>query len=82
MPTAGLHFDEPLLERLRAQSVETAFLTPHVGAGTFQPVRVTDLAEHRMHHESYEIPAETAAAAGRARELRTRLRNVTFLIVT
>jgi len=66
-PTAGLHFDEPLLERLRAQGVETAFLTLHVGAGTFQPVRVADLAEHRMHGEWYEIPAETAAAIGRAR---------------
>jgi S-adenosylmethionine:tRNA ribosyltransferase-isomerase len=72
-PTAGLHFDEPLLERLRAQGVETAFLTLHVGAGTFQPVRVTDLAEHRMHGEWYEIPAETAAAVDRAR---TRNRNV------
>jgi S-adenosylmethionine:tRNA ribosyltransferase-isomerase len=66
-PTAGLHFDEPLLEQLRAQGVETAFLTLHVGAGTFQPVRVTDLAEHRMHGEWYEIPAETAAAVDRAR---------------
>jgi S-adenosylmethionine:tRNA ribosyltransferase-isomerase len=66
-PTAGLHFDEPLLDRLRAQGVETAFLTLHVGAGTFQPVRVTDLAEHRMHHEWYEIPVETAAAVDRAR---------------
>jgi S-adenosylmethionine:tRNA ribosyltransferase-isomerase len=66
-PTAGLHFDEPLLERLRAQGVETAFLTLHVGAGTFQPVRVTELAEHRMHGEWYEIPVETAAAIGRAR---------------
>jgi S-adenosylmethionine:tRNA ribosyltransferase-isomerase len=72
-PTAGLHFDEPLLERLRAQGVETAFLTLHVGAGTFQPVRVTDLAEHRMHGEWYEIPAGTAAAVGRAR---ARGRNV------
>jgi len=72
-PTAGLHFDEPLLDRLRAQGVETAFLTLHVGAGTFQPVRVTDLAEHRMHGEWYEIPAETAAAVGRAR---TRGRDV------
>jgi S-adenosylmethionine:tRNA ribosyltransferase-isomerase len=66
-PTAGLHFDEPLLERLRAQGVETAFLTLHVGAGTFQPVRVTDLATHRMHVEWYEIPAEAAAAVDRAR---------------
>ena len=66
-PTAGLHFDDPLLERLRAQGVETAFLTLHVGAGTFQPVRVTDLADHRMHGEWYEIPAATAAAVGRTR---------------
>jgi S-adenosylmethionine:tRNA ribosyltransferase-isomerase len=66
-PTAGLHFEEPLLEQLRVQGVETAFLTLHVGAGTFQPVRVTDLADHRMHNERYEIPAETAAAVGRAR---------------
>ncbi len=66
-PTAGLHFDEPLLERLRAQGVETTFLTLHVGAGTFQPVRVNDLADHRMHSEWYEIAPETAAAVARAR---------------
>ena len=53
--------------------METAFLTLHVGAGTFQPVRVADLAEHRMHGEWYEIPTETAAAVGRAR---ARGRNV------
>jgi S-adenosylmethionine:tRNA ribosyltransferase-isomerase len=67
-PTAGLHFDEPLLDRLRARGVDTAFLTLHVGAGTFQPVRVNDLADHRMHRECYEIPPETAAAVRRARE--------------
>ena len=66
-PTAGLHFDEPLLERLRAQGVETAFLTLHVGAGTIQPVRVTDIADHRMHGERYEIPAATAEAVSQAR---------------
>jgi S-adenosylmethionine:tRNA ribosyltransferase-isomerase len=65
-PTAGLHFDEPLLERLRAQGVEIAFLTLHVGAGTFQPVRVSALADHRMHSEWYEIPAATAEAVSRA----------------
>jgi S-adenosylmethionine:tRNA ribosyltransferase-isomerase len=54
--------------RLRAQGVETAFLTLHVGAGTFQPVRVHDLADHRMHSEWYEIPTETADAVRRARE--------------
>jgi S-adenosylmethionine:tRNA ribosyltransferase-isomerase len=66
-PTAGLHFDEPLLERLRAQGVETAFLTLHVGAGTFQPVRVSALSDHRMHSEWYEIPAATVDAVSRAR---------------
>jgi S-adenosylmethionine:tRNA ribosyltransferase-isomerase len=61
-PTAGLHFDEPLLDALRARGVELAFLTLHVGAGTFQPVRVRDLAEHRLHGERYEIPAATVDA--------------------
>jgi S-adenosylmethionine:tRNA ribosyltransferase-isomerase len=60
-PTAGLHFDEPLLATLRAQGVETAFLTLHVGAGTFQPVRGEKIEEHVMHSEWYEITPETAA---------------------
>ena len=67
-PTAGLHFDDPLLAELRSRGVELAFLTLHVGAGTFQPVRVRDLAEHRMHSERYEIPTATAAAVQRARD--------------
>ena len=67
-PTAGLHFDAPLLEALRARGVELAFLTLHVGAGTFQPVRTHRIAEHRMHSERYEIPAATTAAVRRARE--------------
>jgi S-adenosylmethionine:tRNA ribosyltransferase-isomerase len=66
-PTAGLHFDEPLIERLRARGVELAFLTLHVGAGTFQPVRTRDIAAHRMHAERYELPAATVAAVQRAR---------------
>ena len=68
-PTAGLHFDQPLLDALRAKGVELAWLTLHVGAGTFQPVRVDDLARHRMHRERYVIPVDTAAAlvAARAR---------------
>lgn len=67
-PTAGLHFDEALLARLTAQGVRTAWLTLHVGAGTFQPVRVNDLGEHRMHRERYVLPQETidAIAATRA----------------
>jgi S-adenosylmethionine:tRNA ribosyltransferase-isomerase len=61
-PTAGLHFDEPLLAALAQRGVAFAYVTLHVGAGTFQPVRVRDLAEHHMHHEHYLIPAATAAA--------------------
>jgi len=67
-PTAGLHFDEALLERIRARGARCAWLTLHVGAGTFQPVRVDDLGEHRMHRERYVVPQETvdAIAATRA----------------
>ena len=68
-PTAGLHFDEPMLAALKAQGIGQAWLTLHVGAGTFQPVRVTNIAEHRMHSERFEIPQATvdAIAATRAR---------------
>ncbi len=66
-PTAGLHFDEPLLGSLAQRGVESAYVTLHVGAGTFQPVRVRNLAKHRMHGERYEIPAETVAAIEAAR---------------
>jgi len=66
-PTAGLHFDEPLLDALHARGVELAFLTLHVGAGTFQPVRARTIAEHRMHGEWYEIPAATVDAVRGAR---------------
>jgi S-adenosylmethionine:tRNA ribosyltransferase-isomerase len=66
-PTAGLHFDEPLLDALRKRGIELAFLTLHVGAGTFQPVRTRNVDEHRMHQEWYDIPAATAAAVRRAR---------------
>ncbi|MEZ5619478.1 MAG: tRNA preQ1(34) S-adenosylmethionine ribosyltransferase-isomerase QueA [Rhodocyclaceae bacterium] len=68
-PTAGLHFDAALLEALRAKGVALAWLTLHVGAGTFQPVRVDNLALHQMHRERYVIPADTvgALAAARAR---------------
>ncbi len=66
-PTAGLHFDTPLLDALRAKGVDLAWLTLHVGAGTFQPVRVEDLAHHRMHRERYVIPVDTANALAAAR---------------
>ena len=61
-PTAGLHFDAALLDTLRARGVGIAWLTLHVGAGTFQPVRVQELAEHRMHSEWYELPQATVDA--------------------
>ena len=67
-PTAGLHFDEPLLDALRARGVALAFLTLHVGAGTFQPVRTRNIDEHRMHGEWFEIPAATVDAVRAARE--------------
>ena len=60
-PTAGLHFTDEMLAKVRAMGVRTAFVTLHVGAGTFQPVRVDTIAEHTMHHERYSIPAETDA---------------------
>jgi len=66
-PTAGLHFDEPLLATLRAQGVETVFLTLHVGAGTFQPVRTERIEEHVMHSEWYDIAPETVAAIAAAK---------------
>ncbi|KWU28876.1 tRNA preQ1(34) S-adenosylmethionine ribosyltransferase-isomerase QueA [Burkholderia cenocepacia] len=68
-PTAGLHFDQPLLEKLDAMGVERATLTLHVGAGTFQPVRVDNIAEHKMHSEWYDLPQSLVdrIAATRAR---------------
>ena len=66
-PTAGLHFDEALLDQFKANGVELAWLTLHVGAGTFQPVRVHNVAEHRMHSERFAIPQATIDAIARTR---------------
>jgi len=66
-PTAGLHFDEAMLATLRAQGVTTAFLTLHVGAGTYRPMRVEKIADHRMHSERFEIPPATAEAIAATR---------------
>ena len=60
-PTAGLHFDEAMLERLKVHGVNIAYVTLHVGAGTFQPVRVDNISEHKMHSELYSVPEETVA---------------------
>jgi S-adenosylmethionine:tRNA ribosyltransferase-isomerase len=71
-PTAGLHFDDAMLQALRDKGVRIAYVTLHVGAGTFQPVRANHIHEHTMHSERYEIPqatvaqiAQTRAAGGR-----------------
>ena len=66
-PTAGLHFTDELLGRLKAKGVETAEVTLHVGAGTFQPVRVDKIEEHKMHSEWFDVPAETVAAVEAAK---------------
>jgi S-adenosylmethionine:tRNA ribosyltransferase-isomerase len=67
-PTAGLHFTEALLTRLREGGCSIAAITLHVGLGTFQPVSVPDLDAHSMHSESFEVSGETAEAVGKARE--------------
>ncbi len=67
-PTAGLHFTEDLLARLRDRGVAVAPLTLHVGHGTFLPVRADDIRAHRMHAERFVFPSETAAAVNRAKE--------------
>lgn len=61
-PTAGLHFDDAMLEELKNQGIGIAHVTLHVGAGTFQPVRVDNIAEHRMHSERYNVPQATVDA--------------------
>ena len=66
-PTAGLHFDEQLLARLAAKGVQVAYVTLHVGAGTFQPVRTEVLSEHKMHTEWYTVPQATVDAVAAAR---------------
>lgn len=66
-PTAGLHFDDAMLAALREAGIAFAWVTLHVGAGTFAPMQGDDLAAHRMHSERYRIPAETAAAIAAAR---------------
>jgi len=68
-PTAGLHFDDPLLAKLRDKGIEMAFVTLHVGAGTFQPVRVDTIEDHIMHSEYAEVPQDVvdAVLAAKAR---------------
>ncbi|MGH8198896.1 MAG: tRNA preQ1(34) S-adenosylmethionine ribosyltransferase-isomerase QueA [Steroidobacteraceae bacterium] len=72
-PTASLHFDEPLLAELAAREVSLAFVTLHVGAGTFQPVRADDLEAHVMHSERASVSAATCEAVVRARSAGRRV---------
>jgi S-adenosylmethionine:tRNA ribosyltransferase-isomerase len=72
-PTAGLHFTEEILERLKQRGIETAEITLHVGLGTFQPVRVDRVENHKLHSEPYEIPAEAAEKINRALDQRRRV---------
>ncbi len=75
-PTAGLHFDEATFAALAARGVQRAFVTLHVGAGTFLPVREEDVSRHRMHEERYDIPAQTVAAIAAARGRGNRVLSV------
>jgi S-adenosylmethionine:tRNA ribosyltransferase-isomerase len=68
-PTAGLHFDEEILERIQSRGARLARLTLHVGAGTFQPVRVDRVEAHQMHSERFSIPGETLNAINKRRVL-------------
>ena len=67
-PTAGLHFDDGILQDIRNRGVDSAVVTLHVGAGTFQPVRSENVTDHRMHSEYLQVPEETVIQCKRARE--------------
>lgn len=66
-PTAGLHFDDAMMEKIKMKGIQTAFVTLHVGSGTFQPVRVENLADHLMHKEYFAVSAATVDAVQQAR---------------
>ena len=66
-PTAGLHFTDELLEAAKAKGVELAYVTLHVGIGTFRPVKVENIEEHHMHFEEYSVPEEAARTINRAK---------------
>lgn len=72
-PTAGLHFTPEILSRMKQRGIETAEITLHVGLGTFQPVRVEKVEEHKLHSESYSISAEAAESINRALDERRRV---------
>lgn len=72
-PTAGLHFDEPLMSRLKAKGIQFAFVTLHVGAGTFKPVKVDNVDEHVMHSEYIEVSDEVVQAVNETRAAGNRV---------
>lgn len=72
-PTAGLHFTEALLEKIRAKGVKICFITLHVGAGTFLPVKTENVAAHKMHAERFEIGEDTVAAVNEAKRSGNRV---------
>ena len=72
-PTAGLHFDETLIENLKAKGIQIAYVTLHVGAGTFRPVRCDDIKDHKMHSEHYTVSTELCAAVGAAKAAGNRV---------
>jgi S-adenosylmethionine:tRNA ribosyltransferase-isomerase len=72
-PTAGLHFDEDLLMRLKTKGVQLAYVTLHVGAGTFQPVRCDDIKDHKMHNEWFVVSESLCEAVKKARSARKRV---------
>ena len=75
-PTAGLHFTEELLQEIKEAGIHIAFITLHVGLGTFRPVSVEDIDQHEMHSEFYQMPAETAALLNEVREKGGRIISV------
>jgi S-adenosylmethionine:tRNA ribosyltransferase-isomerase len=75
-PTAGLHFTKDLLEKIRLKGIETAFITLHVGLGTFRPVKVNTIEEHKMHSEYYEVSCETSNKINKAKKSGKRVISV------
>jgi S-adenosylmethionine:tRNA ribosyltransferase-isomerase len=67
-PTAGLHFDEAMLANIQAMGVQLGYITLHVGAGTFQPVKVDNISAHKMHSERYDIPESTIALINKTQQ--------------
>lgn len=72
-PTAGLHFTDDLIKKIRKQGIEIAFITLHVGPGTFKPIRTEDITEHRMDKESYSVDPEVIEKISRAKNIGKRV---------